>query len=712
MTRTALLLLVLALLPACRRGHALEPHRDLRPGAELQRVEAGDPIDVHVRLLARGRDRDGIDLEGREVRVLDSATGDVIASGTSNLSGKVPLTVPRDLFTLAAAERQRFLAVVHGAGIRGHAKPIFHGAIAMRERRLERLDVATGASFLVRFVDAEGQPHVGELDRAAISAEHGSIEARRPLYRSRESALALRSGRSGVVALGAGVHLVSWDGADAPRRLHFDVPGAGTGALDIARAEQGGESWTPRDVVLGGDARIAGCLVDGRGDPLADVPVVATWTESSRPGDVAGSGWRPAWPERDDPRAGRFFAEVRTGADGRFAMSCMEVREFVLYVSNPMASEWGREWRECARVRAGGGSEDVEIVRPSGKIHVDVRGREGAEVALELYGATEFDGTTWVSDADAWTGVNRPDRVEVVTLEGGRARRTLLVPGARPYVVVASIAGESFQSRSVSLEGVDGDADVTLDLTDARGTGEVVVTVRGGGAELHPTEFVAYAVDVETGAPVGLHRGHGDEVGPAHAFDLVFERREGNPLIIRDVPAGPARVVAEGSRHGTGFPLPVTRELGRAEAVVHVEAGGKHEVELELGPGGFLEVEVRGAIRLADQEALERRTGWFEDPGLAQVLTQGYLGARLTLHDPPRRISIPIRRVGVREIRAVNEGSAHLSQWPLGETHTSTMLPAGTYVLEATQVTREPVRMPVTVTPGEATRVIVDFSGD
>ncbi|MEM1350633.1 MAG: hypothetical protein AAGI01_18875, partial [Myxococcota bacterium] len=179
------------------------------------------------------------------------------------------------------------------------------------------------------------------------------------------------------------------------------------------------------------------------------------------------------------------------------------------------------------------------------------------------------------------------------------------------------------------------------------------------------------------------------------------------------VPAGRLRVITEGipyldSHHGQVIE---SRTLGRAETVLDVAPGQATEVELVLGGGGRLEIDVRGARSAADDAALKKWWARYGDRYLEPEKEANYLGAKLELIATDGRSSHRVVRVDPAHMSSSAAGTHIMGYWPLGETHTSELLPPGTYTLEVRQVTRETIVKTVTVVEGETARVELELGG-
>ena len=162
------------------------------------------------------------------------------------------------------------------------------------------------------------------------------------------------------------------------------------------------------------------------------------------------------------------------------------------------------------------------------------------------------------------------------------------------------------------------------------------------------------------------------------------------------------------SHHGT---LVAPRAHGRSEKIVDVKAGRVTRVQLEVPIGGVLHVEVAGALsklditRRHEEVARRRQTGDYvraED-------VEWMLHAKLFIENSTHHVYEAVPREAFTGRNSSAAGIHLINEWPLGETHSSTILPPGTYTLRASFPGRQPIETRVSIREGSVTKVGLDF---
>ncbi len=303
---------------------------------------------------------------------------------------------------------------------------------------------------------------------------------------------------------------------------------------------------------------------------------------------------------------------------------------------------------------------------------------------------------------------------------------------ARPHLRVTPSTtgpGGPFESGTVVSHAPGPSNEILYELP--RG-GEFWVTAYGGPFNGTPQHVVVdpdggrQELEVRAGVPVelaGLRVNLSWDAGSASngkpSIDLYVEDQRtgvivqsldpyfGQTPFLFEVPPGLYRVIAQGAPsvdtyHGV---LMSPRELGRAEAAVELVAGSTREVDLALRVGGRLEVTVTGTSLPEDKEQVIA-----SHPNWPNASEDGYLSwtarsVELTLERPGRRPETLYHQDSI-----LNLGGARLEKhWPMGETHTSEILPEGQYELVARTAGGRVARMSVEITGGVTAPVKIEL---
>lgn len=272
------------------------------------------------------------------------------------------------------------------------------------------------------------------------------------------------------------------------------------------------------------------------------------------------------------------------------------------------------------------------------------------------------------------------------------------VPQGRQYLILAKGVGFGTNPKLVELRTGAMAVHVNLGPPSNLKTGKIVLSVTRGDlptqggvadglASAPSSQFAVFVDDPLTGVPLA-------EWG---------KRSTKSSKIVQRPPPGTVRVVAAGlpwieDYHGM---LMARRAFGRAEALIQVKSGEETPVHLHLEAGGRLRVTITSVPSNDERAAASIERKQFRRPVTPQ----------LTIEDRPSRVSAPVVRVGAT-LKDWNRNGPHIVQhWPIGETHTSEVLPTGTYTLRATFRDRAPIEKIVTITPAATTHVELDFGG-
>ncbi|MEM6673779.1 MAG: hypothetical protein AAF726_13120 [Planctomycetota bacterium] len=540
-----------------------------------------------------------------------------------------------------------------------------------------------------------------------------------------------REGQSGVYgsARGEGRHVFVIGRTSPPDRLVFRSPANGTTVLDLPPAWCVNGPPPEVTVRLSGEGRIHGRVVDPNGAAVAGLELRAAWVSRADSREQRDIERRALLFEG----AGRIELETETEVDGTFAFEGLSRRWFVVtYVGpepfgdapweslderlveldrvNPAVDASPRTYevtRSCVevRVRSDGlkrAQSDAAVEDHEEWIH------DRREMWIEIYDAGPLEGPAWVvpdtHSLDVLAG--RAVRRSLVLLERKNTLRRYALPSGRRYLVTGSVGEHRARSVLVELPEAFSVGRVTLDAECLLGHGRLKVDLDlaplpRGTDERGDGRVGLWIEDVETGEPV-VRRVESQDI---RRSDLI--RRSGFR-----VPPGRYRVVAMGihgveSYHGT---VTSRRQYGRAESVVDVVVDQITTARLHLGAGARLRVEIRGAWSEADERALEGVD--------VRALSGAWMGAderdrvtgvHLMLDAVPSRLSTPVVRVGPARMGGSAAGLHVIDWWPLGETHTSEVVPAGTYILRATHATRPPIERIVTIGPGETVDLVLDL---
>ncbi|MEM9382020.1 MAG: hypothetical protein AAGB93_18840 [Planctomycetota bacterium] len=600
--------------------------------------------------------------------------------------------------------------------------------------------------WLMVFVqDRDGLPVDLEDLKDSVLCVDPRGRARRPATDYVDRHFNKRSGRLGVEASsrGDGRFWFRISHAQVPERLVFVSPASGTGVLDVL------PEWIvdgpPSEVVvtLRGDGRIHGRVVDPVGNPVAGLVLRVEWES-----DAESEAERDAETLEHalQGRPGRLESDTTTAEDGSFAFDGLAARRFVVSALRFGLSDYEREWIEVDRVVAAADAPDrtYEIARPCVEVRVrndgwfgrvdeqdeepassddeavileeeespdDWQEHDDRELRIDVYDAGPLDGPIQIQPKDTTWDVPAADPIRStrIRLSWEDPMRRFALPHGRRYLVTGSIGTSRLRSVVVAVPEAHSIGRATLDAERVLPTGTLLVEL--DVAEVAPDEgdplgavwAALWVEDAETGEP-------------------MFQRKQSwsvdrSELVPQDgfrFPPGRYRVGAIGIpalalHHGT---VASRRRLGRAEVIVEVIEDETATARLRLDDGGRLCVEVRGAWTDADERALdgvdvEAAIGfWEREDGRARRT-----GALITLDAEHVRLSTPLTRIGPAMLHGSAGGDHVVDWWPLGETHVSEVVPAGTYTLRATHATRPPIIRSVTIAPGETATVTLDFGG-
>ncbi len=228
--------------------------------------------------------------------------------------------------------------------------------------------------------------------------------------------------------------------------------------------------------------------------------------------------------------------------------------------------------------------------------------------------------------------------------------------------------------------------------------------------------FLGDGPDIPDGAPRGtldiraVGRGAGIQrdvhlfVTPLNGGSQIANTRFLRSRLRVDLPPGPYRVVAIGGSPGggCGFDSHEPRRLGRSEKVVQVFEDKLTEEKIEIGVGGFLEIDLKGHAvandRLVTLRDLTIPPGNWYGPGLRSSRPELHL----------------VARDGRKEEVSWYPQSGHSNRgaeiyWPFGESHRSECLPTGTFQLIARMPGGRTAQAEVSIQSGKTTKVTLRF---
>jgi protocatechuate 3,4-dioxygenase beta subunit len=349
----------------------------------------------------------------------------------------------------------------------------------------------------------------------------------------------------------------------------------------------------PLELVLDGDLRIAGSVVDGSGAPVADAIF-----HFQR---VVADGYQPPPAQPTAVIEAATAGEARAGEDGAFVIPGLVAGDYQLLARAPVASKDRAATPIFAMVAAKAGDEQVTIALPAAaRIRGRVVGADGRPVPAFDVTLHQLGGPTHVASADG--------RFELDGIDPGLGRCEVLVAaeGAAPHRAEARLAA----GKTTDLGTIALDRGRTL-------RGRVVDTASGG-----PVAGAAIAVDGPDGKRI--YTGRSDDLG---RFEI--------PVSMDPVAVHAALTGVGGSRF----------ELVPPERTA---------VDLRLPETGRVEVTVTGAAAAGDLNVTATRTdaidGGFRifllarDPGAAAGFHADVSPGDYVLHAAPGRGMAALKR--------------------------------------------------------------------
>lgn len=476
----------------------------------------------------------------------------------------------------------------------------------------------------------------------------------------------------------------------------------------------------PQDlrVVVRGEGAVRGRIVDASGAPAAGLDVLVMLAELD---DERGSSVppEPAASLRRLEGAGQLWVMTRTDPTGKF--TALGLRPEPCVVRARIGQTWGAYplLLTSLPVEADGAELALRVARPTLVVRLlDVDGRTWSSLAAENPAfaslgrlGSRFAGSTtdWpvkptVSVFPCVVEDGQPcivgDRLEGRPLDTGDGVFEVQ-EGAR-YLVSARGPGFDGIPREVEVPPGSGPVVVELRARDLGELGTITVRVVHAGSELtggYGGE--PFGLRLETFSPVTLLALHDTEQSSA---SFVFR-----------APAGTYRVVAEGRtatefHHGT---VTRRRALGRSEAEVVLRAGAREEVLLDLAEGARLEVTLVGEVTEADVAAARAANPWLADRMTDVVAAEAEVARRAALAElhlvEPGRPREPVLRVDLAYSGSSAAGQHLLTQWPLGETRVSEVLPCGRHSLVARLPGGRTARAEVELVSGTTAKVTLRF---
>ncbi len=525
-----------------------------------------------------------------------------------------------------------------------------------------RLRVTPGRTLWFQAVDKDDKPVA-----ACVSWRSSSgAEGRRPSFLSAD------------IRFGAG-----WLQVNLDREEKVDVwawaNGVGGGTAFWMQGDE--DTTSAPSLKLVGDGILRGRVLSSSERPLVGIPLFLRWKGfEMKPG--LRSGLPRAKLGESLTVSGLRFGQCTTDGEGRFELGGLEPGEYEILCAERSTS-WAK-WNVIGTSLVSSSGEPIVLRHDRATIEVLLQNAQGKPWAGP-HG--EQKGTIFGRRGRACDFLDWPDEPQLVVRELGDGDIMGLLSWYRSLALWAPSNTLFSEVKADSLYAVQviggsflGDVHLVSTPKDpgasilevvagpecALGTLKVVPMRRGSKySSIGSPEMNLWVADFETGLPL-----------------LSWQRYRDMPFQF-SMPPGKYRVVLEGkasmdSHHGI---LMTPRRYGRTEAVVIVEAGGDHSVNLDLAHGGHLEIKVEAEPNATDLEALQKK--YPQTPSDAEWLL-----------DHSRTASIQIRRrhfisefvtfSGFSMEHTSSAGTHLLRAWPFGEQHKSEMLPSGTYELIAT----------------------------
>ncbi len=703
---------------------ALEALGGAKAQADRREVEAADSkptaLGTGFRLLVRtglpGRFRE----LGDPVRSLafelrrkgQGPDSEPFFEGVSDESGECWVDVPGDAGVTFKKGAPQIIGRIVGPGYQ-HRTASALAPVAEGEAPVLPLSCRAGGTARGRVLDGAGKGVEATVSLNPWIAPNG---VRKLGYgpRTKTSDLGLDAGQTMMSALGYGP---TGKGLATTGRFELHFTGSITGALLATSPTLGSGALLeleldpldpPQDlvIVLRGPGRIAGRVTDGSGNPAAALSILVLLAELDEP-DGSFVLPEPAASDRRVEGKGNLWATLETDAQGRFAVHGLRPGAYVVRARVKAHGSYPKLLTPSP-VPADGSKLELRLLRPH--FLVQLRKPDGSPIERPADVKKSAWGSAYAFGGDApsrW-----PSSVRVLLFEDAHlgpspapAERSLRGKPAGP----GDFVFEAKEGRSYWIgaqgEGFDGS------LSEVRfpvGGERQVLTLTAGP----PIPMGEVEVRVFYGAEEFQGRGYTER-----EFRLALESLDHGGLLLEkassvreyplffSAPVGRYRVVATGdssmdTHHGTLFD---ERDLGRAEATVDITEGDPKQVELHLGPGARLKVSLSGSSSPQDLEALLEASPYFREADNQDQALSIAGKAALSIAQPGRRYEYVYR---TEESAGSSAAGTHRTwDWPLGETHTSMMVSAGTFALVARMKGGRVAQREVVLVPGETLEV-------
>jgi hypothetical protein len=707
--------------PSSVRTHAA-PSSDREKAAS----DHGAPVPVTIEALAvKGlTDYRGPPLAGATVGLFHrDSPEELMGTARTDADGMATINAPKGL--LAPNER----------GFTQVAARVVDPGYVLRSSSVRRKGEAEEASYQVKLLAVRGwtQPVqvVGALDPDAARPVRvmGFSKPKFHIVGVSPTSPSLQAdSRSSVRRLGDGLFECQIVEGTEPRWIVVNGGAGGVASAELPQRPDGNAEAEPMKLELQGPAELKGAVL-GTGDSAAlPFHLVASLRPSGSAARFDGDE-EPLRSELLIAGEGQFRAEATTAADGTFSFKgLMPGRyEFTTEVQGKSGEYHGaREFEVVTLGFAEATADPVPVVLRHSRPTILVKmtaGKAGAPVGLVLFEAGTIGEPPWVKPKSR--GWDRPTAKPLDTrgapfasAQGGHLTAHFDVEAGAQYLLVAKWADFSRRVELVEVPISKPEVTVVIEESDQPSSELRVEAVL---AEFDPIQLARLRAGPETG--VASAEPAANRISMSRTLAITLEDpATGLPIQYGELkdgargftcPVGPVRVVAMGqpyieSHHGT---LVAPRAHGRSEKIVDVKAGRVTRVQLEVPIGGVLHVEVAGALsklditRRHEEVARRRQTGDYvraED-------VEWMLHAKLFIENSTHHVYEAVPREAFTGRNSSAAGIHLINEWPLGETHSSTILPPGTYTLRASFPGRQPIETRVSIREGSVTKVGLDF---
>ena len=436
-----------------------------------------------------------------------------------------------------------------------------------------------------------------------------------------------------------------------------------------------------------GSAVLQGRIVGSGGLAARDLRILLRHTESS----VAARG---------PGQVGRHSGESFTDRQGRFRMEGLAHGEYEILVRSDkvgaedwvrLSSELYKSGMDCLAVVYEQPVVQVRLLNSGGQPYEqgDVAERKVKPHGFMFDWERICDHSNWprtpqvlvravggkgLSELEAW-------RSKAAHKIAANLYFSPLKPG-KSYAL--QVIGGGFDGRvqyvSASTDGSAVALEVRAGSSGKVGTLQVDLKDRGRvlGLEKYDFNFRLWVADMDSGLP------------------LISRRQSTQGPSEFELPPGIYRVVLEGRplfdvQHGT---LITQRGAGRAEAIVDIKVGEQQVIELHMQAGGYLDLAIEGQATSADILAAHTILSWAEegDPRILERSRQ----VRVVIRRP-HFLTETVEYAALSEQGTSGFGVHQHWAWPMGASHESEMLPAGTFEIEATSASGRSIKQMIEI---------------